>query len=96
MLTRARKSFFISIGLLLVGLMAIGAAVVYRTSQNNGSASGDYVISALAIPAGSEVVSAVAADGQVTVTYRLGPMTSVRIYDGKSGEMISEIPVVSE
>lgn len=96
MLTRARKSFFISIGLLLVGLMAIGAAVVYRTSQNNSSAGGDYVISTLAIPAGSEVVSAVAADGQVTVTYRLGPMTSVRIYNGKSGEMISEIPVVSE
>jgi hypothetical protein len=95
-LTRARKSFFISIGLLLVGLMAIGAAVVYRTSQSSSGAGGDYVISALAIPAGSEVVSAVAADGQVTVTYRLGPMTSVRIYDGKSGEMISEIPVVSE
>jgi hypothetical protein len=95
-LTRARKSFFISIGLLLVGLMAIGGAVVYRTSQGGEGASGDYVITALNIPAGSEVVSAVAADGRVTVTYRLGAMTSVRIFDGKSGEMIREIPVVSE
>jgi hypothetical protein len=42
------------------------------------------------------VVSAVAADGRVTVTYKLGPMTSVRIFDGKSGELIREIPVVSE
>jgi hypothetical protein len=95
-LTRARKSFFISIGLLLLGLMAIGGAVVYRTSQNNNAATGDYVIAALNIPAGAEVVSAVAADGRVTVTYRLGAMTSVRIFDGKSGEMIREIPVVSE
>jgi hypothetical protein len=95
-LTRARKSFFISIGLLLLGLMAIGGAVVYRTSQSSPVASGDYVIAALNIPAGSEVVSAVAADGHVTVTYRLGAMTSVRIFDGKSGEMIREIPVVSE
>jgi hypothetical protein len=95
-LTRARKSFFISIGLLLLGLMAIGGAVVYRTSQNNNAAAGDYVIASLSIPSGSEVVSAVAADGRVTVTYKLGAMTSVRIFDGKTGEMISEIPVVSE
>ena len=56
----------------------------------------DYVIAALKIPDGASVVSAVAADGQVTLTYKLGPMTSVRIFDGKSGEMIREIPVVSE
>ena len=96
MLTRARKSFFISIGLLLLGLMAIGGAVVYRTSQSSPAASGEYVIAALTIPAGGQVISAVAADGRVTVTYQLGAMTSVRIYDGKSGEMLTEIPVVSE
>ena len=78
-LNRARKSFMVSIGLLVVGLIAIGGALVYRK-----------------IPSGGEVVSAVAADGRVTVTYRLGTMTSVRIFDGKSGEMIREIPVVSE
>ena len=86
----------VSIGLLVVGLIAIGGALVYRTSQSSGKAGGDYVIAALKIPDGGEIVSAVAADGQVTVTYRLGPMTSVRIFAGKSGEMIREIPVVSE
>ncbi len=30
------------------------------------------------------------------MTYKAGLMTSVRIYDGKTGEMIREIPVVSE
>ena len=96
MLARARKSFLVSMGLLVVGLIAIGGALVYRASQSDGKAGGDYVIAALKIPAGGEVVSAVAADGRVTVTYRLGPLTSVRIFDGKSGEMIREIPVVSE
>lgn len=96
MLAKARKSFFISIALLLLGLMAIGGAVVYRTSQGNGAPAGDYVIASLKIPAGAEVVSAVAADGRVTVTYRLGAMSSVRIFDGKTGDMVREIPVVSE
>jgi hypothetical protein len=95
-LGRARKSFFVSIALLLLGLMAIGGAVVYRTSQSDTPPQGDYVIASMSIPQGAEVVSAVAADGQVTLTYRLGPMTSVRIFDGKTGEMVREIPVVSE
>jgi hypothetical protein len=95
-LNRARKSFMVSIGLLVVGLIAIGGALVYRASQSEGKAAGDYVIAALKIPEGGEVVSAVAADGRVTLTYRLGAMTSVRIFDGKTGELVREIPVVSE
>lgn len=94
---RARKSFLFSIGLLLLGFIAIGGALVYRASRDDGAGKGaDYVIAALKVPPGAEVVSAVAAAGQVTVTYRVGAMTSVRIFDGKSGEMIREIPVVSE
>lgn len=96
---RARKSFLFSIGLLLVGFIAIGGALVYRASQSGSSGPGqaaDYVIAALRIPAGAEIISAVAADGQLTVTFRAGPMTSVRIFDGKSGELIREIPVLSE
>ena len=96
MLARARKSFMVSMALLVVGLIAIGGALVYRASQSEGKGGGDYVIAALKIPAGGEVVSAVAADGRITVTYKLGPITSVRIFDGKSGEMIREVPVVSE
>lgn len=96
MLNRARKSFVVSMGLLVVGLIAVGGALVYRASQSEPKVGGDYVIAALKIPSGGEVVSAVAADGRVTVTYRLGALTSVRIFDGKSGEMIREIPVVSE
>jgi hypothetical protein len=94
---RARRSFMISIGLLIVGFLAIGGALIFRSATSGGSATGaDYVIAALKVPTGAEVVSAVAADGKVTVTYRTGAMTSVRIFDGKSGEMIREVPIVSE
>jgi hypothetical protein len=96
-LKRARRAFFVSIALLIVGLFAVGGALIYRTSQSGGNPTGaDYVISALKLPKDAEVVSAVAADGRLTVTYRIGAMTSVRIIDGKTGELIREIPVVSE
>jgi hypothetical protein len=95
---RARTSFLFSIGLLIIGFLAIGGVLVFK-SVNLGSApatGADYVIAALKIPTGAEVVSAVAADGKITVTFKAGLMTTVRIFDGKSGEMIREIPVVSE
>jgi hypothetical protein len=95
---RARTSFLFSIGLLIIGFLAIGGALVFRSVNIGGPAasSTDYAIAALKVPAGAEVVSAVAADGKVSVTLKVGPMTTVRIFDGKSGELIREIPVVSE
>lgn len=98
-LGRARKSFMFSIGLLMLGFIAIGGALVYRAAQdgdNGGGGGSDYVIAAMNIPAGAEIVSAVAADGNLTVTYRAGAMTSVRIFNGRTGELLREIPVLSE
>jgi hypothetical protein len=99
-LARARKSFLFSIGLLILGFLAIGGVLIFKSANlgsGGGSSTGaDYIIASLKIPPGAEVVSAVAADGKVTLTYRAGLMTSVRIFDGKTGEMIREIPIVSE
>lgn len=96
-IARARKSFLLSIGLLICGFIIIGGVLVYRAAQGDaGGAGADYVIAALKVPQEAEIVSAVAADGQVTVTYRVGPLTSVRIFDGRSGEVVREIPVVRE
>ena len=98
LIARARRSFLFSIGLLLLGLLAVGGAIVYKSTQGGGSApsGADYVIAALKIPKDATVVSAVAADGKLTVTFKAGLMTTVRIFDGKTGEIIREIPVVSE
>lgn len=72
--------------------------MVYRANQSTGNppVGADYVISSLRLPKDATVVSAVAADGKITVTYRNGAMTSVRIIDGKTGDLIREMPVVSE
>lgn len=97
-LARARNALLISMGVLFAGFAVIGVLLAFRSMGSGGGSStgADYVIAALKIPSGAEVVSAVAADGKVTITYKAGLMTSVRIFDGKSGEMIREIPVVSE
>ncbi len=81
-----------------MGFLAIGGALIWRSvnTGGGGSTGAEYVIASLKIPSGAEVVSAVAADGKVTLTYKSGLMTSVRVFDGRTGEMIREIPVVSE
>ena len=96
---RARTSFLFTIGLLILGFIAIAGALVYRASRDTAPAAAsnaDYAIAALKVPDGAEVVSAVAADGRVTLTYRTGTTMSVRIFDGKTGEILREIPVVTE
>lgn len=69
--------------------------------QTSGSATPttsatDYALAAVKVPSGAEVISAIAADGKVTVSYKAGAVTSIRIFDGRTGEMIREVPVVSE
>jgi hypothetical protein len=97
-LNRARRSFMVSMGLLLVGFIAMAGAFVYRAARDGEGAKpgGAYVITAMQVPAGAEIVSATAADGLITLTYRVGAMTSVRIFDGRSGELLREVPIVSE
>jgi hypothetical protein len=95
MIRRARGAFLLSIGLLLVGLVAVGVAIVYKSSDaGTPAASGaDYSLAAVKVPNGAEVVSAVAADGKLTVTFRSGAATSIRIFDGRTGALIREVPV---
>ncbi len=95
---RARKSFAFSVGLLLVGFLAIGGALIYRASRTDQGSlpASSYGAAAVKVPAGAEVISAVASGGQVSVTYRNGAAVSIRIFDGQTGAIIREIPVVSE
>jgi hypothetical protein len=96
---RARRSFLFSIGLLLVGLLAVGGVIVYKSTQSSGTApasGADYALAAVKVPTGAQVISAVAADGRISVTYKNGATTSIRIFDGKTGEIIREVPVVGE
>ncbi len=99
LIARARRSFLFSIGLLLLGLLAVGGVIVYKSTQTTGSApttGADYALAAVKIPAGAEVVSAVAADGRISVTFKNGSTTSLRIFDGKTGAMLREVPILGE
>ena len=95
---RARKSFAFSVGLLLVGFIAIGGALIYRASRNDqgSTPASSYSAAAVKVPAGAEVISAVASGGHLSVTYRNGSAVSIRIFDGQTGAIIREIPVVSQ
>ena len=101
-IARARKSFVFTIGLLIVGFIIIAGALVYRASRDSGAApaagggEAAYAAAAVKIPAGATVVSAIASGGDITVTYKNGSATSIRIFDGKTGSILREIPVVSE
>ena len=102
-IARARKSFIFTIGLLIVGFIVIAGALVYRATRDTGTAptatlvdAAAYAAPAVKIPAGATIVSAVAAGGEISVTYRNGSATSLRIFDGKTGAILREVPVVSE
>ena len=99
LIARARRSFLFSIGLLIVGLLAVGGVIVYKSTQSAPSAApagADYALASVKVPAGAQVISAVAAGGQISVTYKNGATTSIRIFDGRTGEMVREVPVLNE
>jgi len=79
--------------ILVAGLMAVAGAVVYRLNRDAEPAP---AIDTVLLPAGAEVVSAVMADGKLTVTYRTGRGVAIRVIDGASGAVVGDIAVVSE
>ena len=84
-------------GLLLAGLIAVGAVIVYKAQPSGGTAGGDkgseYALAKLQLPAGAEIVSVVAADGVVTVTYKVAGATTVDLIDGRTGTLIRSLQV---
>lgn len=106
-LGKARRAFMVSMGVLLLGFIAIGVALVYRSSREEvppapveaiapvvvPQPGDDYTAPGLIIPADAQILSASAGDGLVSVTYMSGAITFVGIYDGKSGRLLKAIPI---
>ena len=92
MFGKARRSFGISIGILLLGFMAIGFALVYRVMRDKPPQE---MAAAVRVPVGSEVISAVVADGAVNVTYRLGGVVLLGLYDPVTGEPTRTVSVLT-
>ncbi|MFD2647255.1 DUF6476 family protein [Devosia albogilva] len=93
LMRRARRSFAVAIGVLLLGFMAIGFALVYRVMRD---APPTVVAESVVLPAGAEVVSAVLADGAVNVTYRAGGETVLVLFDHVTGEELRRVVIGAE
>lgn len=93
MLRRARRSFGVSVGILLLGFMAIAFALVYRVMRD---APPPAVAETVSVPAGAEIVSALVADGTVNVTYVLNGEAVLALYDAANGELVRRIGIESE
>lgn len=90
---KARRSFGISIGILLLGFMAIGVALVYRVMRD---APPPVVAETVRVPARAEVVSALVAEGHVQVTYRAGDVVTLAVFDAASGELLRQVVIEAE
>jgi hypothetical protein len=90
MFSKARRSFGISIGILLLGFMAIGFALVYRVMRD---APPPTIAEAVSLPADAQVVSALVSEGQINVTYIVGGVTTLALFDQTTGEMTRSVVI---
>lgn len=95
-MAKARRRAGISVLIMLIGFMTIAGVIVYRLSTMSSADDARYATETIVAPAGAEIISAHAQDGTVTLTYRQDTVTTIRIYDGRSGAVIGEIMVVAE
>ncbi|WP_108397883.1 hypothetical protein [Devosia submarina] len=88
--SKARRSFGISIGILLLGFMAIAFALVYRVMRD---APPPAVAEIVSVPAGAEVISAVVSEGAINVTYSMNGVTTLALFDQASGELTRSVVI---
>ncbi len=90
MLGKARRSFAVSMGILLLGFMAIGVALVYRVMRDSPPPT---IAESVAVPAGASVISAINTDGTIQVTFSAGGATILNIYDAGTGELVRSVQI---
>ncbi|MBB4052771.1 hypothetical protein GGR20_002419 [Devosia subaequoris] len=93
MLGKARRSFAVSMGILLLGFMAIGFALVYRVMRDSPPPA---VAENVTIPVGAEVISALSTDGTIQVTYSAGGATTLSVFDAETGELQRSVQIGTE
>ena len=93
MFGKARRSFGISIGILLLGFMAIGIALVYRVMRD---APPPALAESVILPAGADVVSAMVSEGAINVTYTVDGITTLALFDQATGELTRSVALSAE
>ncbi len=95
-ISRARRSFMISMGLLILGFTAVAVALVYRTGGEEEMAGGSYDAGVLTVPAGAELISAVPSEGMFAIAYELEGKRHLRLIDAATGAVVRDIDFVTE
>ena len=91
---KARRSFAVSMGILLAGFMAIGLALVYRLTRDAPLAE-PVLAAELSLPAGAQVVSALLSEGSVNVTYTSNGETVLALFDPETGAAKGSVKLLS-
>lgn len=83
--------------MLLLGFIAIAVVLVYKATRDDGAAPVPTAptAEALHLPAGAEIVSAVAAGNAISVTYRVGTAVQMRVFDA-NGKLLRQMDIVTE
>ncbi|WDR04949.1 hypothetical protein PSQ90_11640 [Devosia rhodophyticola] len=92
-MAKARRSFLISMGILLLGFMAIGFALVYRVMRDSPPIE---MVAGVTLPQGAEVVSAMVADGAINITFLADGVMHLRLYDQSTGEITRDLVLQNE
>ena len=68
--------------------MAIGLAIVYRVLRD---APPPALAQSVALPDDAEVVSALVSGGEINVTYRVGGVVTLALFDEATGELTRSV-----
>ena len=77
-------------GIMLLGFMAIGVAVVYRLMRDAPPPAAAETVS---VPADAEVVSALSVNGTIQVTYRVADTTTLAVFNAETGELVQSVAI---
>ncbi len=97
---RAKRSFIFSMSLLIIGLIIVAFAVISRSDTKGGTDNADltqkYSAGMIIVPEGAKIISAVASEGIISVSYEIEGKTVLRLIDGANGAIIRDIGFAKE
>lgn len=82
-------------GILLLGLVSVALALVYRVTREEDSVADRFSLEQINLPAGAEVTSVMPYDEALAVTFTADGQAHVYLIDAKTGELLRDVPVVT-
>lgn len=82
-------------GILLLGLVSVALALVYRVTREEDSLSDRFSLEAINLPRGAVVTSVLPYDEALAVTFTVEGEGHVYLIDAKTGDLLRDVPVIS-